>query len=111
MLHHSHDTGNDSLVHSVRFGPIADKPAIDAIPNCACHWTIAAMCLGAHDAATLWQSQIASDALPLDARGNGSALSANREEHSRRRSPERRISTTESERSNSDTCGWRSGAM
>src|SRR4029450_2112997 len=98
---------------NVCFGPIADKPTIDAVPNYACHWItgVDAMCLGVHDAATLWQSQIASDALPLDARGDGSALSANREEYSRRRSPERRISTTESERSNSDTCGWRSGAV
>src|SRR5262249_49339400 len=94
----------------VRFGPKADSSAIDGIPNCACHWVSTtgfnAACLGAYDAATLWQPQIASDAVPLDARGDGSAISANREEYSSRRSPERRISTTESQRSNSNPRGW-----
>jgi hypothetical protein len=48
--------------------------AIDGIPNCACHQatnttntSAAATWLGTNDAATLWELQIASDAMSLDA--------------------------------------------
>jgi hypothetical protein len=49
--------------------------AIDGIPNCACHYAIDphvdAMRSGDEYAATLWQPQITSDAMSLDARGDG----------------------------------------
>src|SRR5262249_5709536 len=72
----------ERLFPRFRANPLASKARITVIGTIFRRAQRSAFfCLGACDAATLWQPQIASDAVPLDARGDGSAISANREEY------------------------------
>src|SRR4051794_25583797 len=63
------------------------------------------------NAAALWKSEIARDAMPMDARGSRDAVSAGGKNHPCRRSADPRISAIESERGNSNLGRWRPGAV
>ena len=64
-----------------------------------------------NDAAALWKSEIARDAVSVDARGSREAVSASGKNDACRRSAERRISAIESKCTNPDVGRWRSGAV
>src|SRR5215207_215770 len=79
-----------------------------------CHQTMSALpplATEPNDAAALWKSEIARDAVSMDARGSREAVSASGKNYPCRRPADRRVSAIESEFPNSDFDRWRSGAV